>query len=213
MKRLITLALVLVMVFALGITAFAETTEATTDTSEVANEETTEQIVEETTSTISTILGISGTVGIGAIIITVIVFFLKNLKAIKTVVTSLANVFKSIFSKDGNVSNIHAEFKAVTGDIKELTSSLNAELVALKDELAKEKEESAQVKHILSVFIINSTYLNPYAKNELLKLICGEKEYGETVAETVQNVSVVVEESKNAEVKPETPYLDKVTAQ
>lgn len=206
-KRILTLFMAFVMVFAIAFTAFAE---------EPIQEEsapTSEEIANETSNTINTILGISVPVGVGAMVIAVIVFFLKNLKTIKNVVSTMANVFKSIFSKDGNVENVPQAFKGVENELKALGESFNNELTNVKTELEKEKEESAQLKHILSVFIINSTYINPYAKNELIKLICGEKQYGETVEETINTVAATVEEAKALEEKPLTPCLDKVTSE
>ena len=217
MKKILTLFIAFLMVISLSFSVFAEELATDTGASEEQTEqteETAQQIVDETTSTINTILGIGGTVGIGAIVVAVIVFFLKNLNSVKNVITTLATVFKSIFSKDGTVStNIHQEFEGIAGSIKDLTKSFNNELLTVKQELEKEKEESAQLRHIFSVFIINSTYINPYAKNELMKLICGEKEYGATVEETINNVSEVVTEAKLLEEKPETPHLDKVVTQ
>ena len=182
-------------------------TDSSTNSSDNANE-----IVEETTNRITTILGISGTVGIGAIIIAVVAFFLKHLTSIKNIITSLANVFTSIFGKDGKVENVPQAFQSINNDIIALNKEFNKELALIQNELEKEKESNEQFKHILSVFIINSNYINPYAKNELIQLICGEKGFGMTVKDTILNIEDAVTRAKESEEKPSTPYLDKITS-
>lgn len=214
MKKILIFVLALMIFFTLATSVMADelTTDAPidTDTAEVTTDQTAQEIVEETTSRISTILGISGTVGIGAIIIAVITFFLKNLSSVKGVVTSLASVFSNIFSKDGKVENIPQAFKTIDNDIKDLAKGFNDELAKVQEELSKEKECNEQFKHILSVFIINSNYVNPYAKAELIQLICGDKKFGTTIEETLNNVDEVVTKSKEMEDKPDTPFLDKL---
>jgi hypothetical protein len=214
MKKILIFALALMIFFTLATSVMADdlTTDAPidTDTAEVTTDQTAQEIVEETTNRISTILGISGTVGIGAIIIAAITFFVKNLSSVKGVVTSLASVFSNIFSKDGKVENIPQAFKTIDNDIKDLAKGFNDELAKVQEELSKEKECNEQFKHILSVFIINSNYVNPYAKAELIQLICGDKKFGTTIEETLNNVDEVVTKSKEMEDRPDTPFLDKL---
>jgi hypothetical protein len=214
MKKILIFALALMIFFTLATSVMADelTTDAPidTDTAEVTTDQTAQEIVEETTNRISTILGISGTVGIGAIIIAAITFFVKNLSSVKGVVTSLASVYSNIFSKDGKVENIPQAFKTIDNDIKDLAKGFNDELAKVQEELSKEKECNEQFKHILSVFIINSNYVNPYAKAELIQLICGDKKFGTTIEETLNNVDEVVTKSKEMEDKPDTPFLDKL---
>ncbi len=206
MKKILSIAFALMLILTLAFCVYAEEITETTD-------QTSNEIIEETTNQITTILGISGTVGIGAIIITVIAFFLKNLSKLKSIVDSLVGAFKTIFSKDGKIENVPQAFKAIDSELKSLGKDFNNELAKLQEELAKEKESNEQFKHILSVFIINSTYLNPYAKNELIQLICGEKKFGDTVGDTIKQVDNAVIKAKEAEIKPETPNLDKVISE
>lgn len=207
MKRLLIFALICVMVFTLSINIFAEEV-----TSDVATGENAEAIVEETSNKISQILGISGTVGIGAIIVAVIVFFLSNFKKIQNVVNSMASVFKNIFSKDGNIENVPQAFNSIKTDVKELAKDFNDDLDEVKQRLEKSESKNEQLIQIITIFIINCTYINPYAKSEILKMI-SSKEFGENVAESIKKIQSAVEEAQASEEKAETPYLDKVTSE
>ena len=220
-SRFLKIVFALMIFFTLATSVLAEelTTDAIVDTgvTEVTTDQTAQEIIDETTNRITTIMGISGTVGVGAIVVTVIVFFVKNLSAVKSVVSSMASVFTSIFSKDGKVENVPQAFKSIVENVKDLQKEFNKELAktqeqleSVKDELAKERESNDQFKHLFSVFIINSNYVNPYAKNELIQLICGDKKLGATIEETLNNVDEVVTKSKEMEEKPETPFLDKL---
>ncbi len=218
MKKVLSFIFVIVLTLALVTGVCAMTTDELVpdvegaDTLVSAPSDNASDIVKETSNRITTILGISGTVGVGAIIIAVIAFFLKHLKSVKNIITSLTSVFSSIFSKDGKVENVPQAFKDITDDIKTLNKEFNVELANLQKELEKEKESNEQFKHILSVFIINSNYINPYAKNELIQLICGEKGFGMTIKDTIMNINESVTMAVNSEIKPETPYLDKITS-
>ena len=83
----------------------------------------------------------------------------------------------------------------------------------VKEKLEKSETRNEQLMQILSVFIINCSYINPYAKNELIQLISGTKEFGENVAETIKRIEESVELARQSEEKTETPYLDKVTSE
>ena len=115
MKKLLTFILILAMMLSFTVCVFAEGTEA-------------EQIVEETSNKLTQILGITGTVGIGTIIVAVIAVFLSNFKKIQTVVSSMASVFKNIFSKDGNIENVPQAFSEIKSEVKDLTVSFEEKL-------------------------------------------------------------------------------------
>lgn len=202
MKKLLTIILILAMMLSLTVCVFAE--EGTGEA---------EQIVEETSNKISQILGISGTVGIGAIIVAVIAFFLSNFKKIQGLVNSMASIFRNIFSKDGNIENVPQAFNGIKTEIKDLAKGFNDDLDVVKEKLEKSETRNEQLMQILSVFIINCSYINPYAKNELIQLISGTKEFGENVAETIKRIEESVELARQSEEKTETPYLDKVTSE
>ena len=202
MKKLLTIFLIIVMTLSLSVGVFAEQT---------ATES--EQIVEETSNKITQILGISGTVGISAIIIAVIAFFLSNFKKIQGVVNSMASVFKNIFSKDGSIENVPQAFNNIKTDIKDLAKNFNNDLDVVKAKLESAETKNDQLMQILSVFIINCSYINPYAKNELIQLMSGTKEFGESVSETIKRIEESVALAKASEEKIETPYLDIVTSE
>lgn len=204
MKRLFTFILIIVMMMTMAVCVFAE---------EVSTEQTAQDIVEETSDKISTIVGIGGAAGIGAIVIAVIAFFVNNFKKFKDIVNSLASGFKTIFSKDGKIENVPQAFNQIESEVKGLAKSFNSELDVVKEKLEKSESQNEMLIQVLSVFIINCSYINPYAKNELIQLITGTKEFGENVAETINRIQASVEEAKLNEVKPETPYLDKVTSE
>lgn len=199
MKKLLTIILIIAMMMTLTVCVFAEGTEA-------------EQIVEETSNKITQILGVSGTVGIGAIIVAVIAFFLSNFKKIQTLVNSMASVFKNIFSKDGNIENVPQAFNNIKTDIKGLAKDFNKDLDVVKEKLEKAETQNEQMMQILSVFIINCSYINNYAKAELIQLMSGTKEFGENVAETIKRIEESVQLARASEEKTETPYLDKVAS-
>jgi hypothetical protein len=207
MKKLLTLALILVMVFTMTLCVFAE------EVAQGETDQTTQAIVEETTDKISTIVGIGGAAGIGAIVIAVIAFFVNNFKKFREIVNSLASGFKTIFSKDGKIENVPQAFSQIETEVKGLAKSFNSELDVVKEKLEKSESQNEMLIQVLSVFIINCSYINPYAKNELIQLITGTKEFGENVAETIKRIEASVEEAKANEVKPETPFLDKVTSE
>lgn len=211
MKKLFTFVLIFVMLFALSAITFA--TDSTDTSTNVSTEDTAGEIVEETTNKISTILGISGTVGVGAIIVAVIAFFLRNLKKISNVVKTMANAFSSIFSKDGNIENVPQAFNSVKGDINDLAKGFNAELDTIKAKLEESESKNEQLTQILSIYIISSNNINPHYKNELIKLISGTMEFGENIADTIKTIQASVEQAKASEIKPDTPYLDKVTSE
>ena len=200
MKKLLTIILIIAMMLSFAVCVFAE---------EGAEAE---QIVEETSNKISQILGISGTVGIGAIIVAVIAFFLSNFKKIQGVVNSMASVFKNIFSKDGNIENVPQAFNNIKTDIKDLAKNFNNDLDVVKAKLESAETKNDQLMQILSVFIINCSYINPYAKNELIQLMSGTKEFGANIAETIKRIEESVQLARASEEKTETPYLDKVTS-
>lgn len=200
MKKLLTIILIIAMMLTLTLCVFAE---------EGAEAE---QIVEETSNKVSQILGISGTVGIGAIIVAVIAFFLSNFKKIQTLVNSMASVFKNIFSKDGNIENVPQAFNNIKTDIKGLAKDFNKDLDVVKEKLEKAETQNEQMMQILSVFIINCSYINNYAKAELIQLMSGTKEFGENVAETIKRIEESVQLARASEEKTETPYLDKVAS-
>ena len=199
MKKLLTIILIIAMMMTLAVCVFAEGTEA-------------EQIVEETSNKITQILGVSGTVGIGAIIVAVIAFFLSNFKKIQTLVNSMAYVFKNIFSKDGNIENVPQAFNNIKTDIKDLAKDFNKDLDVVKEKLEKAETQNEQMMQILSVFIINCSYINNYAKAELIQLMSGTKEFGENVAETIKRIEESVQLARASEEKTETPYLDTVAS-
>lgn len=204
MKRLFTFILIIVMMMTMAVCVFAE---------EVSTEQTAQDIVEETSDKISTIVGIGGAAGIGAIVIAVIAFFVNNFKKFKDIVNSLASGFKTIFSKDGKIENVPQAFNQIESEVKGLAKSFNSELDVVKEKLDKSESQNEMLIQVLSVFIINCSYINPYAKSELIQLITGTKEFGENVAETIKRIEASVEEAKLNEVKPETPFLDKVTSE
>lgn len=199
MKKLLTFILIIAMMFSLTMISFAQE----------AGE--TEQIVEETSNKITQIIGVSGAVGVGAIIVAVIAFFLSNFKKIQGVINSMASVFKSIFSKtDGKIENIPQAFNQINDDLKSLTKDFNKDLDVVKEKLEQAETKNDQLMQVFSVFIINCSYINPYAKAELIQLLSGTKEFGENIVETMKRIEESIALAKASEEKMETPYLDKV---
>ena len=211
MKKILTFILALVMMLTLSTIAFAtsESTDMSTDV--ITEEDTAEGIIQETTDRVSkwlTGFGISGAI---VLFVTVIGFVAKNFKRIKLFFDGLKTALVAIFSADGkNLSNVPKEFSALKQEFDAIASSFNEELKNNEHLIEDLQATIDKQNHIISAFIINSSLVNPYAKAEIMKMMCGEQECGKTVEETLANVNKAVEKARELEDRPETPFIDKV---
>lgn len=213
MKKLLIVLFTLLMIICLSLSIVATEVDESADTStNVATEdENAGVIIEETTDNIKTLL-VGGGIGGGVILfITIIGFMVKNSQKVKGFFGGMKEMLMTVFSPDGkNVSNVANQLNDLKGQLCDIGTEFNKELTTNAEKYDELKEIIDKQNHIISAFIMNSNLVHPYAKNELMKLVCGDKECGCTVEETVNGVRNAVNMAKEQEAKPETPYLDKV---
>lgn len=194
MKRIITFAFALILVFALSFNALAE--EIPTETPDI-NEEITVTEAEEK-GIIDTLMNSTVWISIGSYV-------------------SLAfGIVIFVHKKFGTIAQMirnKAEVNDIKGAIKETVAELKTQLEETQLKLATAQENEKKLTTILCMYIMNDTKYNPNAKAEIMKYISGIKDFSGTVLEICNEATAEIQKMNDAEEKEQTPTLDEIVSE
>ena len=196
MKKLLTFALVIALVFALSLCANAEEiTEPTDINDSVTVTEAEEKGIIDTIMNSTVWASITIFVTMAS---SVIVFVSKKLRGIATLIKSKADNKTILDGFNDAITDTMAEIKA--------------KLAETEQRLAETQESEKTLLAILSMYIMNDSKYNTNAKAEIMKYITGIKGFSGTIAEICEEATEAIERANEAEVKEPTPALDAITS-
>lgn len=203
MKRIFALFFVMLFIIALNCFVFAEdvpTNETITDTqTSVVGENSPEEII--TTDKIKEVITNSTLwVTLGTVLTTVI---------------GCLAVFKRNFTNVATLVSSKADAKTIVNELQKATDNINSsfisELEKIQNKLKDTEDNEKALSTILSIFIMNSN-INPNAKAEIMQYISGIKNMADkSIQDVVITATAAIEKANAAEIKKETPALDKIT--
>lgn len=196
MKKILTFALVIALVFTFALCANAEEIAEPTDINDSIT-----ITADEERGIIDTIMNSTVWGSIVAFVTMaggVLIFVSKKFGGIATLIKSKADT-KTIL--DG-----------VNGAITETMAEIKTKLAETEQKLAETQESEKTLLAILTMYIMNDSKYNANAKAEIMKYITGIKQFVGTVAEICEEATEAIERANEGEVKEKTPALDVIVS-
>lgn len=196
MKKLLTFALVIALVFTFALCANAEGIVESTDINDTIT-----VTADEEKGIIDTIMNSTVWGSIAAFVTMaggVLIFVSKKFGGIASLIKSKADA-KTIL--DG-----------VNGAITETMAEIKTKLAETEQKLAETQDSEKTLLAILTMYIMNDSKYNANAKAEIMKYITGIKQFTGTVAEICEEATEAIERANEGEVKEETPALDVIVS-
>lgn len=196
MKKILTFALTIILIFTLAFAVSAE--EAIEESTQDINQEVT-VTEEEKSGIIKTLMNSSVWASVSSMLVMaigVIAFVGKHFKGLTTIVQGKVDT-----------STLKAEIAEKTAETSKL---MQAEISELKEQLKTMQGNEKMFTTAVTLFIMNAKF-DSTAKAKITELLTGFVDVANlSVAEICENVNKAIEEAKKAEDKPDTPELDAI---